>query len=340
VITEDNELLITHPIAIEATIKRDNPFSWSGTDGTTDLENEDLYFTFQHNGGPWPVIIVNGKIFSNNRRIYDVNLLKRFLSDKPIDIASFISESARVGVYPNDEDKELLEYFGESLPDPLGTLRNAFSKKFADTSEVSDLSQRQSFKDVRKATDATGQLRIDGQVSELPLPLFASFDSMLSDSNSKLSSLALKVGSHYVGTVVAGSYVNNPLNSDHFESSAVYGFSFNTGFFEAQMGSFFNESSNIQGIRGQRYQLTLGFDTDYFTPFVRMLNRTTASDSLSLMGAGLESNLAKYNLGEAMLDATISTSYLTNFDGAALGYISCRLESTFADATTLGLSTD
>jgi len=39
VITEDNELLITHPVAVEATIKRDKPFSWSGTDGTTDLEN-------------------------------------------------------------------------------------------------------------------------------------------------------------------------------------------------------------------------------------------------------------------------------------------------------------
>jgi hypothetical protein len=143
-----------------------------------------------------------------------------------------------------------------------------------------------------------------------------------------------------VGTVVAGTYVNNPLNSNHFESSAIYGFSFNTGFFEAQMGSFFDESSNIQGIRGQRYQLTLGFDTDYFTPFVRMLNRTTANDSLSLMGAGLESNLAKYNLGEAMLDATISTSYLTNLDGTAIGYASCRIQSTFSDSTILSMSTD
>ena len=233
-----------------------------------------------------------------------------------------------------------MEYFRENLPDPLETLKNAFSKKFGDPSDVSDLSQRQSFKDVRKATDATGQLRIDGQVSELPLPLFASFDSTLSDPNSKLSSLALKFGSNYVGTVVAGTFETTPLTPQHFEFSAVYGFSFNKGFVEAQMGSFFDESNTIQSTSGQRYQLTLGFDTDYVTPFIRLLNRTTANDSLSLMGAGLESNLAKYKLGESTLDATVSASYLTNFDGTALGYASCRLQSTFSDSTTLGLSTD
>lgn len=185
-----------------------------------------------------------------------------------------------------------------------------------------------------------GQLTIDGQTSELPLPLFASFDSMLSDPNSKLSSLALKMGSHYVDTVVAGSYANTPFSSNHFESSAVYGFSFNKGFVEAQMGSFFDESSSLQSTRGQRYQLTLGFDTDYVTPFIRLLNRTTANDSFSLLGAGLESNLAKYNLGEATLDANISAAYLTNFDGKALGYIICQLAFTFSDSTTLDVSTD
>lgn len=193
---------------------------------------------------------------------------------------------------------------------------------------------------MRKASGATGQLRIDGQTSELPLPLFASFDSTLSDPNSKLSSLALKLGSHYVGTVVAGTFETTPLTPNHFESSAVYGFSFKTGFFEAQIGSFFDESNTIQSIRGQRYQLTLGLDTDYVTPFVRILNRTSANDSLSLLGAGLESNLAKYNLGDAILDATISTSYLTNFDGTAIGYASCRLHSTFSDSTVLSISTD
>jgi hypothetical protein len=339
-ITEDNELLITHPVALEATIRRDKPFSWSGTDGTTDLENEDLYFTFQNNGAPWPVIIVNGEIFSNNRRIYDVNLLKRFLSDNPIDIASFISESARVGVYPNDEDKELLEYFRENLPNSLETLKNAFSKKFGDPSDVSDLSQRQSFKDVRQATDTTGQLSIDGQVSTLPLLMFASFDSTLSDPNSKLSSLALKMGSHYVGTVVAGTFETTPITPQHFESSAVYGFSFNKGFVEAQMGSFFDESSGIQSTSGQRYQLTLGFDTDYVTPFVRMLNRTTANDSLTLMGGGLESSIANYKHGESTIDATLSTSYLTNVDGTAIGYASYRLLSTFSDSSVLSISTD
>ena len=50
--------------------------------------------------------------------------------------------------------------------------------------------------------------------------------------------------------------------------------------------------------------------------------------------------LAKFNFGEATLDANVSASYLTNFDGTALGYISCNLQSTFADNTTLGVSTD
>lgn len=341
VITENNELLITHPVALEATIKRDKPFSWSGTDGTTNLKNKSLYFTFQNNGAPWPVVITNGKVFSNNRRIYDINLLKRFLSNEPIDIALFISTSAQVGVYPNDEDQELLTYFRDTLPNPLEKIKNAFSKKLGDDATVSDLSQRQSFKDVRQSINAVkGQLTIDGQTSELPLPLFASFDSMLSDPNSKLSSLALKMGSHYGGTVVAGSYANTPFSSNHFESSAVYGFSFNKGFVEAQMGSFFDESSSLQSTRGQRYQLTLGFDTDYITPFVRVLHRTIEQTSQSLIGTGLESKLAKLNLGEANLDANISASYLTNFDGKALGYIICQLAFTFSDSTTLDVSTD
>lgn len=207
-------------------------------------------------------------------------------------------------VETNDEDKALIDYYQANKKAPELKVKWRTSDPL---SAVSDLSQRQSFKDVRQAADAPGQLRIDGQTSKLPLPLFASFDSTLSDPNSKLSSLALKMGSHYVGTVVAGTFETTPLTPNHFESSAVYGFSFNTGFVEAQMGSFFDESNAIQSIRGQRYQLTLGFDTDYVTPFVRMLNRTTANDSLSLIGAGLESNLAKFNLGEAMLDATIAS---------------------------------
>lgn len=90
VITEDDELLITHPVALEATIKRDKPFSWSGVDSITNLKNVNLYFTLQCNGAPWPVKLINGKVFSNNRRIYDVNFLKQFIASDPINIALFI----------------------------------------------------------------------------------------------------------------------------------------------------------------------------------------------------------------------------------------------------------
>ncbi|WP_350331945.1 hypothetical protein [Candidatus Bodocaedibacter vickermanii] len=273
----------------------------------------------------------------NERRVYDVDLLLKCCNPSSNFDDSTFFELIEKSVKPNAFDIFLIQGYRENgRPNPL----ELYERKSDPLSAVSDISQRQSFKDARQAADATGQLRIYGQASDLPLPLFASFDSTLSDPNSKLSSLALKFGSNYVGTVVAGTFETTLLTPNHFESSAVYGFSFNTGFVEAQMGSFFDESNANQSTSGQRYQLTLGFDTDYVTPFIRLLNRTTANDSLSLLGAGLESNLAKYNLGESTLDATVSASYLTNFDGTALGYASCRLQSTFSDSTTLGLSTD
>jgi hypothetical protein len=344
-ITDQHELLVMMPTARLSALKESNP-TLNIPSNVKLISSTSLIFLFNPEIKQ-SLITINGEIFvgterfdeskENIRRVYEVDLLLQLTQEFFTDAETFLKSCVEYSVESNDEDKALIDYYQTNKKAPELKVK---WRTTSPLSAVSDLSQRQSFKDVRQATDAKGQLSMNGQVSELPLPMFASFDSMLSDSNSKLSSLALKMGSHYVGTVVAGSYLNNPFDSNHFETSAAYGFSFNKGYLEAQMGSFFDESNMNQTLNGQRYQLTLGFDTDYITPFVRILHRAVEQTSLSLIGTGLESKLAKFNLGESTLNANISASYLTNFNGAALGYISCRLESTFSDAATLGLSTD
>lgn len=339
IITDDNELLLINPIAFDATINRDKPFTFYKIDS---VKHKNLYFTFQYNGGPWPVVIAEGKVFFNRRRIYDIKLLQSLISESAINIKSFVLEAARVSVTPNEDDLELLDWFHDNLDNPLleDLIKKRKAEKWFNPVDISDHSQRQSFNDVRTSTNAVGQINIDGHVSELPLPMFVTFDSLPSDTYSKLTSVAFKMGSHYFGTVVAASFDKTPLSPKHYESSAVYGFSVNNAFIEGQIGSFNDTSKEFASLNGQRYQLTVGYDAGHITPFVRVLNRSANADSLTQFGAGLETSVSELKLGDVMLDTKGSLSYLGNTSGYITGYLSSTFKATFSDGTALGISND
>lgn len=277
------------------------------------------------------LITIDGKVFINGKRIYDVNMLKALAESTSFNSTVFPEIAAKFGVDPSPaEASQIGSKLTELYPGRPLKLNN-----------VADLTQRQSFREVRTSKPNTGQFSVNGQTSGCSMPLFVTLDGAMVSGKPVAGNIAFKQKNQYFGVAYAGMGDADMFKPDHAEASAIYGLQFKSAFIEAQLGSFVDQANAPdKTTSGNRYQLTLGLDTPYVTPFVRALHRSTSTASETRVGPGLEFTRVMGSRESGTLSTRISTSILGTSDAQAIWYHSCNFDLSMNDATKISVSAD
>lgn len=293
--------------------------------------------------------LINGKLFVDNRRIYDVSLLTqigRYDADTTAEGRNtLLQKYIANAIEPSPEDQELLRKYLEN-PASVPTLNfeelenpTARRPSLSLSAGMADLSQAISFKKLRNRGAEKGLLNIDNASLDLTLPLFISFESL--PNMPILGTMAFKFKHQYLGVAYVGDKPSSVLLPQH-EISAVYGINIGSVFLETQAGNVYKSPLNTFTASSvdHRYQLTLGWDTPYITPFIRGLSRALEKTNHNWLGAGIEGNFSTSFSKESKLSLKVITTYLLSNSHPAVWCFSCKINYEISKSLALNLVTD
>lgn len=293
-------------------------------------------------------------LYEVNPKINDLDLISyELVSDEPI---GQISEA---------QFAELLKKINEAVLTVLGK-----SVYFKDLYEIMKSKDKQvkdgrgplnptlspstlssSFRKGLTGVDAS-QLQINGASPgkiEMALPISINLKGKIDGAKSTAmtsGSAAYKLGNTVFGVVHA--YANKgegfESNSHQFETSVAISQSIGNVFIEGQAGYVGTQQFHTVDMSGNRYQLSIGFDTQYVSPFLQVAYRDfgTISDKAAYIGAEVSIERLKadiYNL-DMSLNAKVGRDSKSEFTGSLEWSASLNLNSGVMFKTDMTLGTN
>ncbi|QOL19535.1 hypothetical protein [Candidatus Bodocaedibacter vickermanii] len=195
------------------------------------------------------------------------------------------------------------------------------------------------------------QLQVNGVSAgkvEMALPISINLKGKIDGSKSTAGTsgtIAYKMGSTVLGVVHA--YANKgegfEVDSHQAETSVAVSQSMGNAFIEGQVGYIGTHQVHTADMTGHRYQLSVGFDTEYVSPFVQVAYRDfgTQTDSVGYVGAELNIDRLKadtYSL-DTHLTAKTGVNSKAEFTGSLEWSASLNLNSGVSFKTDLTLGT-
>jgi hypothetical protein len=156
------------------------------------------------------------------------------------------------------------------------------------------------------------QLVVDGQALDqsyaLDMPLRVDLKGSLNTAG-RTTDVVGSVTYNINGTVIGAVQSFGNMVDRHFESSVLVSQSIGNFFIEGQAGFIGVQEGLLSGWEGQRYQVTLGYDTAYVSPFIQLEYRPLSNgfSTLDATGVymGVESDVLKVQLADAVFTSTV-----------------------------------
>ena len=208
---------------------------------------------------------------------------------------------------PNLDERTRKEF---AAMDAIGILPKSFIESMRESimaqteplsAETPNLSDDVSLRRARQGGSSAdfSQLMLNGVAggyAPLSLPVYVQLKGTIENSKETkdlTGTVMYKLNNTLVGMIHGHANTsNNTFTSlNHNESSVVISHSFGKAYLEGQAG-FIQSTINQQNVSGDRYQLSAGYDFEYFTPFVQASTRNLNAVNEHFVQAGCEVDVA------------------------------------------------
>jgi|GEM_PF-3020167 len=192
-----------------------------------------------------------------------------------------------------------LDEFGMFPKSMIDQLRNSIASESAEalSSGAPSLSEKASLRSARRSDAKVdfSQLTVNGESGSqlnLQLPIHIKLKGSVNESKSTqglTGVFAYKLNNTLIGLIHGYANESNNLNSslNHHESSVVISRLFGKAYIEGQVGFVKSETYRYE-VKGERYQIALGYDFQAFTPFVQATVRNLNDRTEQAAYAGCE----------------------------------------------------
>jgi hypothetical protein len=184
---------------------------------------------------------------------------------------------------------------------------------------------------------------------EMVLPIFIALKGKIDGARSTAGTsgtVAYKLGNTVFGLIQAYANTGDGFEvvSHQSETSVAVSQSLGSVFLEGQVGYIVTQNVHNADMSGNRYQLSVGFDTQYVSPFVQVVYRDFGAVNNTAAYVGAELNLDKLTMDSYSLDMSLTAKAgydsKKEFVGSAEWSASLNLNSGISFKTDLTLGTN